>query len=202
MSRRFIAGVSCHDLSLPFVSSFVFLNLFPLLLLYASTKGTLNPPRDEVNIKINRYINLALVLYGFSLYFLFLISLWNPTSLSGERNPSPINASDWRYLPLPCLGEYWHHHLLGTAPGPCTGNLSKTSRAQLLQVPCLPRYPTQLMQKCIRQNLIYSVKVLEASSQNRNQYISRVQVTKGYRKGSFLASSGFCQQPWAGRPHS
>lgn len=89
VSCQFTAGVSCHDLSLPFVSSFVFLNSFPLLLLYASTKGTLNPPQDEVNIKINRYINLALVLYRFSLYFLFLISLWNPTSLSGERKPSP-----------------------------------------------------------------------------------------------------------------
>lgn len=114
----------------PFVSSFVFLNLFPLLLLYASTKGTLNPLQDEVNIKINRYINLALVLYGFSLYFLFLISLWNPTSLSGERNPSPINASDWRCVPLPCLGDYW-----APSPaqhGPCTGNLSKASRAPAL----------------------------------------------------------------------
>lgn len=187
MSCRFIAGVSCHDLPPPFVSSFVFLNLFPLLLLYASTKGTLNPLQDEVNIKINRYINLALVLYGFSLYFLFLISLWNPISLSGERNPSPINASDWRCVPLPCLGDYW-------APSP----------AQHGPFKCIafPGCPTQLMRKCIRRNLIYSVKVLEASSQNGNQCISRVKVTKVYRKGSFLASSGFCQQPWAGRPHS
>lgn len=200
VSCRFIAGASCHDLSLPFVSSFVFLNLFPLLLLYASTKGTLNPPQDEVNIKINRYINLALVLYGFSLYFLFLISLWNPTSLSGERNPSPINASDWRCVPLPCLGEYWHHHLLGTAPAQETS--ARPPEPSSFKCLAFPEYPIQLMLKCIRQNLIYSVKVLEASSQNGNQCISRVQVTKVYRKGSFLDSSGFFQQPWAGRPHS
>lgn len=43
VSCRFIAGVSYRDFPLPFVSSFLYLNLFPLLLLYASMKGTLNP---------------------------------------------------------------------------------------------------------------------------------------------------------------
>lgn len=153
MSCRFIAGASCHDLSLPFVSSFVFLNLFPLLLLYASTKGTLNPPQDEVNIKINRYINLALVLYGFSLYFLFLISLWNPTSLSGRGTQAP----SMRVTGAACLFLAWEN--IGTITcsarplGPCTGkpqqNLQSPAPSSALpsRIPYpvnAERYPSKL----------------------------------------------------------